>query len=244
MRVLLTIARREFIGYFATPLAYVFLVVFLAAAAAATFYFGDFLDRNQADLAAFFEFHPELFLVFMPAIGMRLWTEERRSGTVELLMTLPVTPWQAVLGKFLAAWAFAGIALALTFPIWITVSYLGEPEHSIILSGYFGSFLMAGALLALTSCISALTKNQVIAFVIAVVVGVLFYLAGDDLVIDAMSSWAPDYLIRLVASFSFQTHFAGMTSGLIELTAVIYFASLIGLLLLINRQIIELKAAG
>ena len=121
MRVLLTIARREFIGYFATPLAYVFLVVFLAAAAAATFYFGNFLDRNQADLAAFFEFHPELFLVFMPAIGMRLWTEERRSGTVELLMTLPVTPWQAVLGKFLAAWAFAGIALALTFPIWITV---------------------------------------------------------------------------------------------------------------------------
>jgi ABC-2 type transport system permease protein len=244
MRVLLTIARREFIGYFATPLAYVFLVVFLAAAAAATFYFGNFLDRNQADLAAFFEFHPELFLVFMPAIGMRLWTEERRSGTLELLMTLPVTPWQAVLGKFLAAWAFAGIALALTFPIWITVGYLGEPEHSIIVSGYFGSFLMAGALLALTSCISALTKNQVIAFVIAVVVGVLFYLAGDDLVIDAMSSWAPDYLIRLVASFSFQTHFAGMTSGLIELTAVIYFASLIGLLLLINRQIIELKAAG
>jgi ABC-2 type transport system permease protein len=247
MRVMLTVARREFVGYFATPLAYVFLVVFLAAAAAAAFYspFGaNFLDRNQADLSVFFEFHPWLFLVFMPAIGMRLWTEERRSGTIELLMTLPVTPWQAVLGKFLAAWAFAGIALALTFPIWITVDYLGDPEHSIIITSYFGSFLMAGALLALTSCISALTKNQVIAFVISVVVGVLLLLAGHDLVIDAMSSWAPEYLIRLVASFSFLTHFLGMTSGLVELTAVIYFVSLIGLLLLINRQVVELKKAG
>ncbi len=244
MRVMLTVARREFVGYFATPLAYVFLVVFLAAAAAATFYFGSFLERNQADLTAFFEFHPWLFLVFMPAIGMRLWTEERRSGTVELLMTLPVTPWQAVLGKFLAAWAFAGIALALTFPIWLTVNYLGDPEHSIVITSYFGSFLMAGALLALTSCISALTKNQVIAFVISVVVGILLLLAGHDLVIDAMSSWAPDYLIRLVASFSFLTHFLGMTSGLVELTAVIYFVSLIGLLLLINRQVVELKKAG
>jgi ABC-2 type transport system permease protein len=244
MRVMLTVARREFVGYFSTPLAYVFLVVFLAAAAAATFYFGSFLERNQADLTAFFEFHPWLFLVFMPAIGMRLWTEERRSGTVELLMTLPVTPWQAVVGKFLAAWAFAGIALALTFPIWITVGYLGDPEHSIVITSYFGSFLMAGALLALTSCISALTKNQVIAFVISVVVGILLLLAGHDLVIDAMTSWAPDYLIRLVASFSFLTHFLGMTSGLVEFTAVIYFVSLIGLLLLINRQIVELKKAG
>ena len=243
MRVMLTVARREFVGYFATPLAYVFLVVFLAAAAAATFYFGDFLDRNQADLTSFFDFHPWLFLVFMPAIGMRLWTEERRSGTVELLMTLPITPLQAVVGKFLAAWAFAGIALALTFPIWITVNYLGDPEHAIIITSYFGSFLMAGALLALTSCISALTKNQVIAFVISVVFGILLLLAGHDLVVDAMASWAPDYLIRLVASFSFLTHFAGMTSGLVDLTAVIYFASLIGLLLLINRQIVELKKA-
>jgi ABC-2 type transport system permease protein len=244
MRVTLTIARREFIGYFATPLAYVFLVVFLAAAAAAPFYFGGFLDRNQADLTTFFNFHPWLFLAFMPAIGMRLWTDERRAGTLELLMTLPITPWQAVVGKFLAAWGFAAIALALTFPIWITVNYLGEPENSIIITSYFGSFLMAGALLALTSCISALTKSQVIAFVISVVIGMLLLLAGTDLVIDPLSSWAPDYLVRLVASFSFLTHFNGMTSGLVELNAVIYFVSLIGLLLLVNRQVVELKKAG
>lgn len=244
MRVMLTVARREFVGYFATPLAYVFLVVFLAGAAAAPFYFGGFLDRNQADLTTFFQFHPWLFLILMPAIGMRLWTDERRSGTIELLMTLPVTTWQAVLGKFIAAWAFATIAIALTFPIWITVNYLGDPEQSIIISSYFGTWLMAGALLALSSCISALTKSQVIAFVIAVVIGILLLLAGQDLVIDALSAWAPDYVVRLVASFSFTTHFNGMTSGLIELTAVTYFVSLIALLLLINRQIVELKKAG
>ncbi|MHA1559221.1 MAG: ABC transporter permease, partial [Alphaproteobacteria bacterium] len=154
------------------------------------------------------------------------------------------TTWLVVLGKFFAAWGFATLAIALTFPIWITVDYLGDPEHSVIASSYFGSWLMAGALLALSSCISALTKSQVIAFVIAVVIGILLFLAGQDLVVDALSSWAPDYVIRLVASFSFATHFSGMTSGLIELTAVIYFVTLIALLLLINRQIVELKKAG
>ena len=244
MRVTFTIARREFLAYFSTPLAYVFLVVFLAAAAAAPFYFGDFLDRGQADLTPFFDFHPFLFLIFMPAIGMRLWTDERRQGTIELLMTLPITPWQAVMGKFLAAWAFATVAIALTFPIWITVDFLGDPEHSIILTGYFASFLMAGALLAVASSVSALTKSQVIAFVISALVGFLMMVAGLDLVIDAFSAWAPDYLISLVASFSFMTHFAGMTNGLVELNAVIYFVTLIGLFLLINRQVIDLKKAS
>lgn len=244
MRVMLTIARREFFGYFSTPLAYVFLVVFLAAAAAAPFYFGNFLESNQADLTTFFQFHPWLFLVFMPAIGMRLWTDERRGGTIELLMTLPVTPWQAVGGKFIAAWGFATIALLLTFPIVITVNYLGDPENAIIITSYFGSWLMAGALLALASCISALTKSQVVAFVISVVIGFLLMVAGLDLVIDPIAAWAPDYLVRLVASFSFVTHFQGMTSGLVDLTAVLYFVTLIALLLVINRQIVELKKAG
>ena len=244
MRVMLTIARREFAGYFATPLAYIFMVAFVAAAGAATFYFGDFMDREQADLAPFFAYHPWLFLVLVPAVGMRLWSEERRQGTIELLMTLPVTPWQAVLGKFFAAWAFATLALALTFPIWLTVNYLGDPETSVIIAGYFGSFLMAGALLALASCVSAATNSQVVAFVISVVIGFLLMFAGLDFVIDAFSSWAPDYLISLVASFSFLTHFGGMTSGLIEVTALIYFATLITLLLLINRQIVDLTRAN
>ena len=244
MRVMLTIARREFIGYFITPLAYVFLVVFLVAAAVATFYFGDFLEIRQADLISFFTFHPFLLLVLMPAVGMRLWTEERRSGSIELLMTLPITAWQAVLGKFLAAWAFAGICLILTFPIVWTVNWLGTPDNAVIATGYIGSFLMAGALIALTSCISALTKSQVIAFVLSVVAGFILMVTGLPLVLDLFTGWAPEYIVDLVASFSFFTHFNELTSGIIAGSSIVFFVSLIGLLLLINRQVIELKKAG
>jgi ABC-2 type transport system permease protein len=238
------IARREFAGYFVTPLAFVFLVVFLVAAAVATFYFGDFMGRRQADLLSFFDFHPWLLLILMPAVGMRLWTEERRSGSIELLMTLPVTPWQAVGGKFLAAWAFAAVALALTFPIVITVNYLGDPDNGVIVAGYISSLLMAGALLALTSCISALTKSQVIAFVISVVAGFLLMVSGLDLVLNLFTGWAPDYLVDLIASFSFLTHYYDLTNGVVSIPSIVFFFTLIILLLLINRQIIELKKAG
>lgn len=244
MRVMLTIARREFVGYFITPLAYVFLVVFLVAAAVATFYFGDFLEIRQADLISFFTFHPFLLLVLMPAVGMRLWTEERRSGSIELLMTLPVTAWQAVLGKFLAAWAFAGICLLLTFPIVWTVNWLGTPDNGVIVAGYIGSFLMAGALLALTSCISALTKSQVIAFVISVVAGFILMAMGLPFVLDLFTGWAPEYIVDLIASFSFFTHFNELVSRIVAGSTIVFFVTLIGLLLLINRQIIELKKAG
>ncbi|MGE0213155.1 MAG: ABC transporter permease [Parvibaculaceae bacterium] len=244
MRVLLTIARREFVAYFLTPLAYVFLVVFLVAAAVAPFYFGGFMERRQADLIPFFDFHPWLFLILMPAIGMRLWTDERRSGSIELLMTLPVTAWQAVWGKFLAAWAFATFALLLTFPIVLTVNRLGNPDNGVILAGYVGSFLMAGGLLALASCISALTKSQVIAFVISVVAGFLLMVTSLDLVLGVFTGWAPAYVVDLVASFSLRTHFYDFRNGIIDLSSVIFFLTLIGLLLLINRQIIEIKKAG
>ncbi len=244
MRVMLTIARREFGGYFTTPLAYVFLVVFLVAVAIATFDFGDFMELRQADLLPFFTFHPWLLVVLMPAVGMRLWTEERRAGTIELLMTLPITPWQAVGGKFLAAWAFAAIALALTFPIVITVNYLGDPDNGLIVAGYIGSLLVAGGLLALASCLSALTKSQVIAFVLSVVASFALMVTGLAVVLDLFSGWAPDYLVDLVASFSFYTHFIQLTEGVVDLGAIIYFITLIVLLLLVNRQIIELKKAG
>lgn len=244
MRVLLTIARREFVAYFLTPLAYVFLVVFLVAAAVAPFYFGGFMERRQADLIPFFDFHPWLFLILMPAIGMRLWTDERRSGSIELLMTLPVTPWQAVGGKFLAAWGFATFALLLTFPIVLTVNRLGDPDNGVILAGYVGSFLMAGGLLALASCISALTKSQVIAFVISVVAGFLLMVTSLDLVLGLFTGWAPAYVVDLIASFSLRTHFYDFRNGIIDLSSVIFFLTLIGLLLLINRQIIEIKKAG
>src|SRR5688572_11576984 len=179
------IFRREFSSYFATPLALVFIVFFLVLAAAFAFQFGNFFDRGQSDLAPFFSYHPWLYLFLIPAISMRLWAEERKSGSIELLMTLPITTWQAVIGKFLAAWAFAGVALALTFPMWITVNYLGDPDDGTILAAYIGSFLMAGGFLAVGSCISAATRNQVIAFILTAVVCLfVFLLTGFGPVIN------------------------------------------------------------
>jgi len=239
MRVTLAIARRELTAYFSTPLAYVFLVAFVASAGAATFYFGGFMERRQADLTPFFDFHPWLYLVFIPAVGMRLWAEERRQGTSELLMTLPVTAWQAVLGKFLAAWAFVGIALALTFPIWISVNYLGSPDNGVILAGYVASLLMAGALVAVTSFASSLTNSQVIAFVLGVVASFLLLMSGLPLVLNLFTGWAPQYVVDLVASFSLLTHFDAVARGVLDMRSIVFFASLILLFLFLNRQVVE-----
>jgi ABC-2 type transport system permease protein len=243
MRNALIIARRELVAYFASPLAYVFIVIFLALAGALGFYVGGFFARGQADLASFFLFHPWLFMILVPAIGMRLWAEERRSGTIELLMTLPITPIEAVLGKFLAAWAFTTIALALTFPMWLTVNYLGQPDNGVIVASYIGSCLMAGAFLALSACISALTKNQVIAFVVGAAASFLFLMSGLDLVLDAFRAWAPGYLVDLVASLSFLTHFASVAKGVIALPTVVFLVSLMLLCLFINTQVIEIEKA-
>ena len=244
MRTLGIITRRELGGYFSTPLAYVFLVIFLAGAGAVTFYMGNFFGRGQADLLAFFGFHPWLFLVLIPAVGMRLWAEERKTGTIELLMTLPVTTGQVVAGKFLAAWAFTAIAIALTFPIWISVSYLGDPDHGVIIASYLGSLLMAGALLALTSCLSALTKNQVIAFVVGAAASFIFMMSGLDIVLGFFTNWAPAYIVDLVASMSFLTHFQTITKGVVEVPSMVFFLSLMAVCLFINVQIVELKKAG
>lgn len=239
MRVTFAIARRELTGYFLTPLAYVFLVVFVAATGAATFYFGQFMERRQADLTPFFDFHPWLYLVFIPAVGMRLWAEERRQGTSELLMTLPVTAWQTVLGKFTAAWAFVAIALALTFPIWLSVNYLGDPDNGVILAGYVASLLMAGALVAVTSFASSLTNSQVIAFVFGVVASFLLMMSGLPLVLNLFGGWAPPYVVDLVASFSLLTHFDAIARGVLDMRSIIFFALLIGLFLFLNRQVVE-----
>ena len=244
MRTLGIITRRELGGYFSTPLAYVFLVIFLAGAGAVTFYMGNFFGRGQADLLAFFSFHPWLFLVLIPAVGMRLWAEERKTGTIELLMTLPVPTGQVVAGKFLAAWAFTAIAIALTFPIWISVSYLGDPDHGVIIASYLGSLLMAGALLALTSCLSALTKNQVIAFVVGAAASFIFMMSGLDIVLGFFTNWAPAYIVDLVASMSFLTHFQTITKGVVEVPSVVFFLSMMAVCLFINVQIVELKKAG
>jgi ABC-2 type transport system permease protein len=237
------IFRRELASYFVTPLAYVFIVIFLVLAGVFTFYLGGFYDTNQADLGPFFYYHSWLYLFLIPAISMRLWAEERNSGSIELLMTLPVTLWQAVLGKFLAAWCFAGIALALTFPIWITAGWLGDPDNGAIFIGYIGSFLMAGGFLAIGTCMSALTRNQVIAFILAVVVCFLFLLSAFPLVLDFFSGFLPRAIVDAIAGFSFLMRFQSISKGVLDLRDLLYFLMLMGFWLIATVIVLDIKKA-
>lgn len=243
MNIVKALFRRELQSYFATPVAYVFIVIFLVLMGTFTFYIGGFYERGQADLRAFFNFHPWLYLFLVPAIAMRLWAEERKTGSIEMLMTWPITPWQAVLGKFLAAWAFTAIALALTFPIWLTVNYLGDPDNGVIVAGYIGSLLMAGGFLSIGACLSALTRNQVIAFVLSVVACFGFLLSGFPLVLDLFSGWAPQVLVDGIASLSFLTHFSNISRGVIDFRDLVFFGLLIGAFLYANTIILQWKQA-
>ena len=237
------IMRRELASYFATPLAYVFIFIFLVLANAFTYYLGGFYEHGQADLDAFFTFHPWLYLFLIPAIAMKLWAEERKSGSIELLMTQPVSLRDAVLGKFLAAWLFTALALALTFPLWITVNYLGHPDNGAILAAYLGSLMLAGGFLAVGSCMSALTRNQVVAFILGVVVCFAFLLAGFPLVLDAFRAWAPQWLVDVIASLSFLTHYESIMKGVIDVRDLLYFAMLIGLFLAATGVALVLRKA-
>jgi ABC-2 type transport system permease protein len=243
MRNVGIIFRRELASYFATPLAFVFIVIFLVLAGAFAFFLGGLYERGQADLAPFFAYHPWLYLFLIPAISMRLWAEERKSGSIELLITLPITLWQAVAGKYLAAWAFAAIALALTFPIWITVNFLGDPDNGAIFAAYIGSLLMAGGFLAIGSCLSAATRNQVIAFIFTVVVCFGFLLSGFPLVLGVFQGWAPQALVDVIASLSFLTHFEAISKGVIDLRDLVYFGALIGAWLAATAIVLDLKKA-
>ena len=243
MNVTKSIFDRELAGYFATPVAYVFLIIFLVLTATFTFEIGGFYERGQADLSPFFDYHPWLYLFLVPALTMRLWAEERKSGTIEFLMTLPITLWQAVLGKFLAAWAFTGLALALSFPIWITVNILGSPDNGAIFAAYIGSLMMAGGFLAIGACLSALTRNQVIAFILTIVVCFGFLLAGFPLVLNLFSGWAPQMLVDGIASLSFMTHFSSISRGVIDFRDIVYFVLLMGVFLYANTVILQLKQA-
>lgn len=244
MNGLTTILKRELRAYFATPVAYVFIVIFLVLAGVATFYMGGFYERGQADLEPFFEFHPWLYMFLIPAISMRLWSEERKAGTLELLLTLPVSLTATVVGKFLAAWAFTAVALLGTLPLWITVNYLGDPDNTVILAGYVGSLLMAGGFLAIGACISALTKNQVIAFVVSFVICFAFNLSGFPMVIDMFSAWAPQAIVDVVSSFSFLTHFNSIVKGVIDLRDIVFFATLICFWLYANVLAIEINKSN
>jgi ABC-2 type transport system permease protein len=243
MRKVGVIFRRELASYFATPLAYVFVVIFLALAAAFAFYLGGFFERGQADLRPFFQFHPWLYLFLVPAVSMRLWAEERKSGTIELLLTLPVSLWEAVAGKFLAAWAFIGIALALTFPMWLTVNYLGDPDNGVIFAAYLGSLLMAGGFLAVGACMSAVTRNQVVAFILTVVVCLGLLLAGFPMVLDVFRAWAPAAIADAIAALSFLSHFEAISKGVLDLRDLLYFLLTIGAWLAATAIVLEMKKA-
>ena len=244
MRNIWIIAKRELGAYFGTPLAYVFLVIFVAMTGAFAFYIGNFFERGQADLQSFFAYHTWLYLLLVPAVAMRLWAEERKSGTIELLMTLPVTTWEAILGKFLAAWAFIGVALLLTIPMWFTVNYLGKPDNGVIFTSYIGSFLMAGAFLAIGSCISALTRNQVIAFIVAATICFLFVMAGSEMVLNLFRGWAPAFVTQAIASLSFLNHFDQIAKGVIGLPSLIFYLSLIAFFLFANMIIVEQRKSA
>ena len=241
MRNIQTIIKREFNAYFTTPLALVFIFIFLALTGSFAFYIGGFFMRGRADLDAFFSYHPWLYLMLVPAIAMRLWAEERKTGTIELLLTLPISTAQAVLGKFLAAWAFCGITLGLTFPMWITVNILGKPDNGVIIASYLGSFLVAGAFLSIGSCLSAVTKNQVIAFILAAVVCFLFTMSGVELVLNFFRTWGPEVLIDAIAEMSFLTHFGAIMRGVIDLHHVFFFWSFIIFFLYVNVIAVEMK---
>ena len=241
MKHTLTIFRREFASYFATPLAYVFLVIFLVMQGLFTFYIGQFYEREQADLSSFFTYHPWLYLFLMPSIAMRLWAEERKSGTFELLLTLPIPTGAVVAGKYLAAVAFAGLALLLTIPIWVTVNWLGSPDNGVIVTGYLGSFLMAAAYIAIGAALSAASKNQVVAFVVTVSVCFLFLVSGLPLVTGLIEGWMPEAVTLAVANLSFLLHFDNLQKGVIVLSDVLYFVTVIVFWLWINRVIIEQK---
>jgi ABC-2 type transport system permease protein len=239
-----TITKRELGGYFTSPIAYVFLIIFLLLTGFFTFTIGNFFERGEASLVSFFTWHPWLYLFLVPAVGMRLWSEERRLGTMELLLTMPLTTWQAIVGKFLASWLFLALALALTFPVWITVNWLGSPDNGIIAAGYVGSLFLAGSYLAISCMTSALTRNQVISFILSVMICLFLILAGYTPVTDLLTRFASPLVVDIIAAFSVMTHFEGFQRGVIDLRDFLFFASVIGFALFTTGVIIRSQRAG
>ena len=244
MRPIRIICRRELEAYFSSPVAYVFLVIFLLLTGFFTFTAGAFFERGEASLSAFFGWHPWVYLVLVPAVGMRLWAEERRAGTIELLLTMPITTWQAIIGKFLASWIFLALALVLTFPVVLTVNVLGEPDNGAIAAGYVGSWLLAGAYLALTCMTSAMTRNQVVAFILSVVMCLFLILVGFNPVTDLLARWTSPAVVDTIAAFSVITHFDGFQKGVLDSRDLIFFFSVIGFALFATGVIIRGHRAG
>ncbi|MBT1452352.1 ABC transporter permease subunit [Glaciecola sp. XM2] len=244
MNASIVVFKREFLSFFSTPVAYIFIGIFLSLSGVFTFIFGGFYEREQADLLPFFNYHPWLYLFLVPAISMRIWSEERKSGTIELLMTLPLSTFQIIIGKFLAAWLVLGVCLLLTMPLWLTVNYLGSPDNGLILASYIGSWLMAGSFLSLGMCMSATTRNQVVAFILTVVISFLFILTGTDVITALLQGSLPNWALDTVASLSFLTHFQEMAKGVIRLNNLVFFVAMIMICLFANYVIILKKKAA
>ena len=241
---ILTIAKRELTGFFASPVAYVFIVIFLLLSGFFTFMVGGFFERGQANLDSFFVWHSWLYLFLVPAVGMRMWSEERRQGTIELLLTMPVTPWQAILGKFLASWAVLALALICTFPLVITVNYLGHPDNGVIIAGYLGSLLLAAAYLSISSMTSAITRNQVVSFILSVVLCLFLILAGWPPVTNMLVQWASPWVVETISAFSVMTHFESIAKGVVDTRDLVYFASVVVFSLFTTSAIIRAHRAG
>jgi len=244
MSPMIAIYRRELRSYFSTPLAPLFIMIFLVLTSAFTFYLGNFFQIGQADLQTFFLFHPWLYLLLVPALAMRSWAEERKSGSIELLLTLPVTLWQAVIAKFLAAWTLIALALLLTFPMWVTVAWLGDPDNGVILASYIGSWLLAGAFLAIGNAMSAVTRSQAMAFILSLSVCIVFLLAGYPIVLSMMQTVFSQSLIDAVSAMSFMTHFSSITRGILDLRDIAFFLINSAAWLVATVLLINLKKAG
>jgi ABC-2 type transport system permease protein len=244
LRHIWTISKREVAGFFASPVAYVFIVIFLLLTGFFAFMVSGFFERGQANLQAFFAWHPWLYLFLVPAVGMRMWSEERRLGTIELLLTMPITPWQAIVGKFLASWLILALALALTFPIVITVNYLGHPDNGVILASYAGSLLLAGAYLSVSAMTSAMTRNQVVSFIVSLVICLFLIIAGWPPVTNLVTQWASPWFVETIASFSVMTHFDSIQKGVIDSRDVLFFLSVTVFCLFATSVIIRAHRAG
>jgi ABC-2 type transport system permease protein len=234
------IFKREFLGYFRTPVAYIFLIAFLVISVALAFSrFGGFFRIGVASLEVYFGFFPWLYLIIVPAVGMRLWSEEKRSGTAELLFTLPVTTLEAVIGKFLAGWAFLALAVSLSFPMAITIGYLGSPDWGVVLASYAGAILMAGGFLGVCSLTSALTKNQVVSFIVSLGVCALLVFLGVSGFTSLLEGFLPVGVAGAISNFSFMTHFSPMVRGILDAKDVVFFLSLMGFTLFLNVVALE-----
>jgi ABC-2 type transport system permease protein len=243
-RPIITIAKRELNGYFASPIAFVFIVIFLLLSAFFTFSVAGFFENGEASLAAFFVWHPWLYLFLVPAVGMRMWSEERRLGTIELLLTMPITAWQAIVGKFLASWAVIALAVVLTFPLVLTVNYLGHPDNGVIFASYIGSLLMAGAYLAVSAMTSALTRNQVVSFILSVVFLLFLILAGWEPVMSLLGQWAPTWLVNTISAFAVMSHFTSIQNGVIDSRDILFFLSVIVFALFATGVILRANRGG